>query len=64
MNKKIAYYKGLFKVEEVEILAKEKTIIAFSYEPMFEYEYLIRFKNGKLKFVKSNKIFFGEEMAA
>ena len=64
MSKRKAYYKGLFKIEEVDIIAEEKAMIAFSCEPIFEYEYLIRFKSGKLKFVKRNKIFFREEMAA
>lgn len=61
---KKAYYKGLFKVEEVEILAEQEIVVAFSDTSLYDYEYLIRFKSGKTKFVKENKLSFREEMAA
>lgn len=53
-----AYYKGLFKIKEVEVIAQEKYIDYFYIEPSFSYMYLIRFKNGRMKLVKSEKIIF------
>lgn len=61
---KKAYYKGLFKVEEVEILAEQEIVVEFSGVPLYDYEYLVRFKNGKVKFARENRISFREEMAA
>lgn len=54
-----AYYKGIFKIHEVEIVAAEKFNFAFSYIPSYYYKYLIRFKKGKLKYVHEDKIIFG-----
>lgn len=53
-NKK-AYYKNIFgKIYEVEVISRKSIYyIDFQYRT---YEYLIRFKNGKLKIVNENKL--------
>lgn len=50
-----AYYKGIFgRVHEVEIVDRKSIYyIDFQYRT---YEYLIRFKNGKLKMVKEDRL--------
>lgn len=50
------FYKTIFgNVKEVEILRKKKIIhIDFNYE---SYEYIIRFKNGRIKVVDEKRIF-------
>lgn len=44
-----AYYRGIFKIHEVELITKELEYDEFL-ERRVNY-YLIRFKNGKLKYV-------------
>lgn len=52
-----AYYKGWFKIYEVEILAAEKwRVFTITYATEVYYKYLIKFKNGKLKLVHENKL--------
>lgn len=58
---KKAYYKGWFKMQEVEIVAVDKCRnYTGSYKEVF-YKYIIKLKNGKLKYVHENKIIFQEE---
>lgn len=50
-----AYYKNIFgKVYEVEVISRKSIYyIDFQYRT---YEYLIKFKNGKLKVVNENRL--------
>ena len=51
-----AYYKGLFKIHEVEIIGKQRYIGMYVTEPWVSYKYLVKFKSGKIKLVKDEKI--------
>lgn len=51
---KKAYYHGIFKIHEIEIIAKQR-FFSVSLERNY-YRYLIRFKNGKLKYIHENHI--------
>lgn len=54
----MVYYKGLFKIYPVEILTSE-CFPDLSYDtPHFRYKYLIRFSNGKMKYVSSKRLIF------
>lgn len=53
-----AFYNGLFGIKEVEVITEEKYIDCSCIYPSFSYKYLIRFKNGRMKLVKSEKIIF------
>lgn len=48
-----AYYKGLFTIKEVEIMAIKDLVE--------ETHYIIKFKNGKLKYVNFDRIIIREE---
>lgn len=50
-----AYYKGMFgKIHEVEIIDRKAIYyVDFQYRT---YQYLIRFKSGKLKIVKESRL--------
>lgn len=52
----MAFYMGLFKIYEVEIIASEKCFDSYLSEPTFTYKYLIKFQSGKLKYVKSDRV--------
>lgn len=52
-----AYYKGWFKIHEVEVITAEKWRDWISpYDSNVYYKYLIKFKNGRLKLVHQNKL--------
>lgn len=53
-----AFYNGLFGIKEVEIITKEKYIEYGCICTSFSYKYLIKFKSGRMKLVKSEKIIF------
>ena len=53
-----AYYRGLFKIYDVKILAKESLCNLKTDYPSFYYMYLIEFDNGKRKYVSSERLVF------
>lgn len=54
-----AFYKGLFFIKEVEIVTRERyASMTMTYSPVFFYKYLIKFKNGRLKYVHEDKLIF------
>lgn len=59
---KTVFYKGLFgKLIEAKIIDRRRItnlkMIGSYVEPFAYYEYIIQFKNGKKKIVKSKKLF-------
>lgn len=57
----MAYYKGLFKIHHVRILARERFITYGGYSPKFFYKYLIQLDNGKIKYVHEDKLIIPED---
>ena len=54
----MVYYKGLFKIQEVKILATDAIPDMNFDTPHFKYRHLIRFNDGKMKYVSSKRLIF------
>lgn len=52
----MAFYRGLFNLYEVEIIAGDKCFGGYLNERTFTNKYLIKFHSGKLKQVKRERL--------